>query len=66
MTDLSKYSVHKKLFVENTVLLVSLLYDMGKVKLVINSNDPEEPNTVNSEEVKQAIRKAELVLANIY
>lgn len=46
-TDYSQYSDKEKLALENTVLLVALLYKLCQVNLVIRSEDEKELNTVN-------------------
>ena len=45
---------------ENTVYLVSILYSMCKVKIVIQSDDKEEPNKVNKVEIDKTIFEADL------
>jgi hypothetical protein len=64
-TDYNQFSSDEKLVTENTVLLVSLLYKMGKVQLVLKSDDDDVPNKVNSVEVQNTINGAESFLANV-
>lgn len=54
----SDFSDEEKLNIENTVLLVRLLYSMCKVKLVLASEAETEVNQVNSEEVERSITNA--------
>ncbi len=61
-TDYSLYSEKEKLITENTVLLVNLLYQMCKVKLVLASENKDEINRVNSDAVNQSILSAETFL----
>ena len=60
--DYGKFSNEQKDITENVVLLVGLLYDMCKVQLVEKSSDEKEINTINEEEVKQLIERAENIL----
>jgi hypothetical protein len=52
------YTYEEKLLTENTVLLVNLLYQMGKVQLVIKSNSSNELNQVNCDEINKKINDA--------
>lgn len=47
-----------KLLTKNTILLVSILYDMCKVKLVKQSTQKDGINTVNHIEINRAINRA--------
>lgn len=57
-TDWLQFSEHEKVLTENTVLLVNLLFQMCKVKLVLESSDTSVPNEVNTVEVEKAISTA--------
>lgn len=61
-TDWNYFTDEEKLITENTVLLVNLLYNMGKVKLVLVSDKEEELNKINRDEVNQTIENAESFL----
>lgn len=62
-TDWAKYTNQEKLIVENTVLLVNLLFQMCKVKLVlVNEKEAAALNTVNSGEVETIITQADIFL----
>lgn len=61
-TDWSNFSNEERLITENTTLLVNLLFNMGKVKLVIVSDNKDDTNKVNTEEVNKSIEDAELFL----
>lgn len=61
-TDYNTFSNEEKLNTENTVLLVSLLYNMGKVKLVLVSEDETKSNQINTEEIEKSILSAEKFL----
>lgn len=63
--DWALFSEDEKLVTQNTVLLVSLLYNMCKVKLVLTSEAEEEMNQINAEEVKKTIENSEEVLREI-
>ena len=57
--DWNDFSADEKLLVENTTLLVGLLYKMCKVQLVNQSESDVEANTVNMIEINTTIREAE-------
>ena len=59
--DWDTFTEQEKLITENTVLLVNLLYNMGKVKLVLAS-EGEELNKINKVEIYQSIGNAEAFL----
>lgn len=58
------FTEEEKLITENTSLLVNLLYQMGQVKLVLESGNETEPNKVNTESIKKSISDAEMFLGN--
>ena len=57
-----KFTKEEKLALENTVLLVGLLYRMCQVKLVIKAEREEEINTVNIAEVEKLTVGADKML----
>ena len=59
-TDWKTFTEEEKKIVENTVLLVGLLYNMCKVKLVLKEKDGL--NRVNEAEIEKALEKANMVL----
>lgn len=61
-TDWMTFTDSEKKMTENTVLLVSLLYNMCKVKLVRQENSSTETNVVNEQEIKKAIDNADTFL----
>lgn len=61
-TDWGYFTDQEKLITENTVLLVNLLYNMGKVKLVLVSDKEEELNKINRDEVNKSMQNAESFL----
>ncbi|SCI86126.1 Phage-related minor tail protein [uncultured Clostridium sp.] len=61
-TDWNDFTTEEKLLTENTALLVNLLFNMGKVKLVLASENENEYNKVNFEEVDKSIINAEVFL----
>ena len=62
-TDWTQYSDQEKLVTENTVLLVSMLFQMCKVKLVLAAEKDSELNTVNHAEIEQSIHTAIVFMA---
>lgn len=56
------YTANEKRIVENTVLLVNLLYQMNKVQLVLKTEEENALNTVNEEEIRKSKENAEQVL----
>lgn len=64
-TDWNDFSDGEKLWTENTVLLVGLLYKMCKVQLVTKAEKEGELNTINTYEVNKSINDAERFLATI-
>lgn len=58
----NSFTTNEKRCTENTVLLVGLLYQMCKVKLVIKTESKTELNQINTVEVKESMSKAELIL----
>jgi len=60
--DWNDFSSEEQLVTENTALLVSLLYNMGKVQLVLASTDSSQPNKVNKAAVKESMHNAKMIL----
>ena len=63
--DWNDFNIHEKVLLENSVLLVGLLYKMCQVSLVNKAENENEMNTINSTEVNQTIINAEQMLNNI-
>lgn len=62
-TDWNKYTAQEKLVTENTVLLVNLLFQMCKVKLVLTDEDGNDGiNEVNQAEIDKVVSDAESFL----
>jgi len=60
--DWNDFSSEEQLVTENTAFLVSLLYNMGKVQLVLASTDSTQPNRVNKAAVKESMHNAKMIL----
>mgnify|MGYP000909387674 FL=1 len=54
-TNWINFTLEEKIWTENTVLLVSILYSMVKTKLVLKSNNEKELNKINKEETERLI-----------
>ena len=63
--DWNELSSDEQLCVENTILLVGLLYKMCKVKLVKNYESAETINEVNIADINQSCNDCDAVLAQI-
>ena len=61
-TDWAEFSQDEKTITENLVLLVSLLYQMCKVRLVIPAEKEGDLNTLNAKEADQSIGNANALL----
>lgn len=64
-TDWNSYSTEDRKMIENTVLLVGLLYQMCKVQIVIKNDSSDGMNTINKEAVDKSVSNAEIVLGKI-
>jgi hypothetical protein len=64
-TDWNEFSDIEKRTVENTYMLVAVLYKMCKVQLVLKSDNENDTNKVNVAEIDSAKRDAETVLAQV-
>ena len=64
-TDWSMLNDEEKLVVENTVLLVSLLYKMCKVQIVLKSDNEDGLNKINTDEIFQSENNAEKCLEKV-
>lgn len=63
-TDWNTFTPEEKKITENTVLLVGLLYNMCKVKLVHKSENENNINIINKAAVERSINNANAVLAD--
>ena len=61
-TDWNNFTEEQKRATENTVLLVGLLYKMCQVSLVIKAENESDMNTINKDEVDEAIQNSEQIL----
>lgn len=64
-TDWNQFTSDDKSITENTILLASLLYRMCQVKLVIKSDNEDEPNKVNYQDIDSVKSEADKVYAKI-
>ena len=64
-TDWNSYTSADKITIENTVLLVGLLYKMCKVQVVLQSQEREGMNQVNHKELNQNVADAKSILQKI-
>ncbi len=64
-TDWNILTQNEQMTVENTVLLVSLLYNMCKVQLVLKSDNEDEMNEINTEEVHKSMRNADVCIEQL-
>lgn len=62
-TDWNTFSHEEKLITENTALLVNLLFNMGKVQLVLVSEKEGESNKVNNDAINKSILDSETFIA---
>ena len=65
ITDWSLSTAEEKKALENTVLLVGLLYKMCQVNLVIKAENENEINKINIQAVNEVMQDAEKVSADI-
>lgn len=63
--DWNEFTEEEKIDLQNTVLLVGLLYKMCKVKLVNKAENDNEINTVNTKVVNETLKESEGVMSNI-
>lgn len=64
-TDWNMFTSEEKMITQNTALLVSVLFNMCKVKLVLVAKNETDNNKVNSVEIDKSIAEANKVLLNI-
>lgn len=64
-TDWSDFTENERNATQNAVLLVGLLYQMCKVKLVNKANSDNDMNSINREEVNEALRTSTQVMGKI-
>jgi hypothetical protein len=57
-TDWKEFTADERLNAENTALLVGLLYEMCKVKIVIDSENESDKKTINKKDIEAALGKA--------
>ena len=63
--DWNTFSQKEKQTVENTVLLVTVLYNMCKVKLVLQAKDEKSLNTINTLEINKALNNARTAIHSL-
>ena len=63
--DWNKYSQKEKKDIENTYLLVAVLYEMCKVQLVLKSEREDGINTINKKAINKVTRKSEELLNKV-
>lgn len=61
-TNWINFTIGEKIWTENTVLLVSILYSMVKTKLVLKNDNEKELNKINKEETEKLISDSNRVL----
>ena len=61
-TNWDDFTSQERTATENTVLLVGLLYNMCKVKLVLQSESENTLNTINHEEINKSVANAKTFL----
>ena len=61
-TDWNTYALEEKVMVENTTILVQLLYNMCKVELVLKSKNENDINEINKLEINKSIDNANSVM----
>lgn len=64
-TDWNMFTSEEKVMTQNTALLVSVLFNMCKVKLVLVAKNETDSNKVNSVQIDKSIADANKVLLNM-
>ena len=64
-TDWDDFTENERIATQNAVLLVGLLYQMCKVKLVNKTNNENEMNSINRAEVNEALNTSTQVMGKI-
>lgn len=64
-TDWNMFTSEERVMTQNTALLVSVLFNMCKVKLVLVTKNETDSNKVNSVEIEKSIADANKVLLNM-
>lgn len=64
-TDWNDFTDEERIVTQNTALLVGVLFNMCKIKLVLVTDDNTEDNKVNYTEIDKSISDANNALANI-
>ena len=60
-----KFSKSEQILIENTSVLVGLLYKMCKVNLVNKSKDETKPGTINKIAISNSMAEAKSVLQDL-
>lgn len=63
--DWNEFNKYEKILIENSVLLVGLLYKMCQVSLVNKAENENDINTVNRSDIETSIKNSEQVLNSI-
>jgi len=63
--DWNTYSKDEQLTIENTQTFVAVLYKMCKTNLIIHATAEDSMNRLNSDEVKQCMNDAQLVVSKL-
>lgn len=61
-TDWTAYTQSEKVMVENTVLLVGLLYDMCKVQFVLKAENDSDINSINYKDINKSMVNAKRIM----
>ena len=64
-TNYKSFTNEETLIIQNTILLVQLLHEMCRVKLVLQNETEEDINTVNHTDIEENIVKAKKVIENL-
>ena len=64
-TDFTQYTKDEQVLVQNTIMLVLLIHEMCKVKLVQRAEKEDSLETVNAQEVNRVIKNTNSVLPKI-
>jgi hypothetical protein len=63
--DWNDFDANERAVTENTVLLVQLMYQMCKVKLVNTDGGSSGINTINTSGIDEAVRGSQEVIRNL-
>lgn len=64
-SDWKDFTDEEKMMTENTVLLVGLLYHMGKVEIVLKGEVENDINRINEKGIAEAMKKATDVIVRV-